>query len=73
MKPIYNYIWVIVGILLFLGIFGVIGVLGQFGFGIQAYVEATRYMSAAGKVVYFLLTAGVVVFLVKFFTTQDAE
>ncbi len=71
MKPIYTYIWVIVGILLFLGAFGVIGVLGQLGFGIQAYVEATRYMSVAGKVTYFVLTAGVFTFLVKFFITRD--
>ena len=73
MKQIYNYIWVIVGVLLFLGIFGVIGVLGQLGFGIQVYVEATRYMSVAGKVTYFVLTAGVVGFLVKFVVTRDAK
>ena len=73
MKLIYNYIWVIVGILLFLGVFGVIGVLGQLGFGVQVYVEATKYMSVAGKVTYFVLTAGVFVFLIKFVVTRDAK
>lgn len=71
MKLIYSYIWVIVGILLFLGVFGVIGVLGQLGFGVQVYVEATRYMSVAGKLIYFVLTAGVFSFLIKFAVAQD--
>jgi len=73
MKLGFTYVWVITGILLFLGLFGVIVVLGELGFGIEAYIEATRYMSIGGKVAYFLFTGGMFVFLIKFIIAPGAK
>ena len=73
MKLSYTYLWGIIGILLFLGLFGVVMVLGELGFGVKAYIEATRYMSVGGKVTYFLFTGGMFVFLVKFVTARNAK
>ena len=73
MKLIYTYMWGIIGILLFLGLFGLIMVWSGLGFGVKAYIEATRYMSMAGKVVYFMFTASMVFSLIKFFSVRDAR
>ena len=66
MKIAHIYIWVSLGIILFLGLFGLFLAAAYFGFGGRAYVEATRYMSIGGKITGFLLTVGMFIFLFKF-------
>jgi len=73
MKLIYTYIWGIIGILLFLGLFGLIMVWSGLGFGVEMYITATRYMSITGKVFYFAFTVGMVFSLIKFFSIRDAR
>ena len=71
MKSIYaTYAVVILGIIVFLGLFGIVLVWGGLGLGVDTYIEATRYMSLPGKVAYISLTVSVFVFLIKFATTQ---
>jgi len=73
MKLIYTYMWGIIGILLFLGLFGLFMVWSGLGFGVKAYIVATRYMSVAGKVFYFAFTAGMFFSLIKFFSIRDSR
>lgn len=73
MKLVYTYTWGIIGILLFLGLFGLIMVWSGLGFGVEAYITATRYMSITGKVFYFVFTAGMLFSLVKFFSVRDVR
>ena len=71
MKLVYTYTCGIIGILLFLGLFGFVIVWSGLGFGVEAYIAATRYMSITGKVFYFVFTAGMLFSLVKFFIIRD--
>lgn len=73
MKLTYTYIWGIIAILLFFGLFGAVLVWSGLGFGVQAYIEATRYMSLPGKVVYFILTAGLFISLIRFFSARGTK
>lgn len=73
MKLTYTYIWGIIAILLFFGLFGAVLVWSGLGFGVRAYIEATRYMSIPGKVAYFILTAGLFISLIRFFSVRGAK